>query len=66
MFDLSETFGDMDSALRRVRCPVMVMGVQSDILFPIAQQKEMATNLKKAGKTFDLNILPNTVGNSVM
>ncbi len=54
LFDLGETFGDMDSALRRVRCPVMVMGVQSDILFPIAQQREMATSLKKAGKTFRL------------
>ena len=49
MFDLGETFGGMDVALKRVTCPVMVMGVQTDILFPIAQQREMSKLLKEAG-----------------
>ncbi len=50
MFDLGETFGGMDAALKRVRCPVMVMGVQTDILFPIEQQREMANLLKESGE----------------
>ena len=49
MFDLGETFGGIETALKRVVCPVMVMGVQTDILFPIEQQREMSKLLKKAG-----------------
>ena len=50
LFDLGETFGGLNTALKRVTCPVMVMGVQTDILFPIAQQREMTQLLKEAGK----------------
>ena len=49
MFDLGETFGGIETALKRVVCPVMVMGVQTDILFPIEQQREMSKFLKNAG-----------------
>ena len=49
MFDLGETFGGIETALKRVVCPVMVMGVQTDILFPIEQQREMSKLLKDAG-----------------
>ncbi len=52
MFDLGETFGGMDVALKRITCPVMVMGVQTDILFPIEQQREMSRLLKEAGEQF--------------
>lgn len=34
------------TGLSRVRCPTLVLGVQSDILFPVAQQKEIATCLR--------------------
>lgn len=60
MFDLGETFGGMNTALKRVICPVMVMGAQSDILFPIAQQREMSRLLKEAGtlmQTFVFQLL---------
>ena len=50
MFDLGETFGGIETALKRVVCPVMVMGVQTDILFPIEQQREMSKLLKNAGE----------------
>lgn len=33
--------------LSRIKCPVLVLGVQSDILFPVAQQKEIAIALRQ-------------------
>ena len=50
LFDIGETFGSLVDAFKRVECPVLVMGVHSDILFPILQQREIATTLQKAGK----------------
>ena len=50
LFDISEDFEDFDAALSNVKCPAMVIGVQTDILFPVWQQQEMAQLLKKAGK----------------
>ena len=50
LFDLGETFGSLNNALQRVTCPVMVIGVQTDILFPVWQQREMAAKLQEAGK----------------
>jgi homoserine O-acetyltransferase len=49
MFDLGETFGDLHTALGRVKCPTMVIGVQTDILFPVWQQRELANILQEAG-----------------
>ena len=49
LFDLGETFGDIESAMKRVTCPVMVIGVQTDILFPVWQQRELAKLLQDAG-----------------
>ena len=49
VFDLGETFGDLQTAMRRVVCPVMVIGVQTDILFPVWQQRELAKLLQDAG-----------------
>jgi homoserine O-acetyltransferase len=34
------------TGLSRIRCPTLVLGVQSDILFPVAQQKEIALCLR--------------------
>lgn len=36
-------------ALERIKIPVLVLGAQSDVLFPIWQQKEMSDGLKEAG-----------------
>ena len=50
LFDLSDAFdGDLNAALSRVTCPVMVIGVQTDILFPVWQQRKMAQALRDAG-----------------
>lgn len=49
LFDLSEIFGDIHSALSRVKCPVMIFGVKTDALIPIWQQRELAQQLQAAG-----------------
>jgi len=45
---------DCDDALSlanisKVQCPALIMGVQSDILFPIQQQREVVEMLKDSG-----------------
>lgn len=58
LFDLSESFGTMQNALKRVQSPVMVIGVQTDILFPCWQQKELAESLQgKNQLLFTINLL---------
>lgn len=49
IFDVAEGYGSLQEGLARVECPVMVIGVQTDILFPIIQQREMASTLEASG-----------------
>ena len=49
LFDIAEGYPSMEAGLERVTCPVMVIGVQTDVLFPIWQQRELATALQKSG-----------------
>lgn len=61
LFDLGETFGSLHAALARVTCPMMVIGVQTDILFPVWQQRELAQVLQESGNNavtyYELNSL---------
>ncbi|XP_059140375.1 uncharacterized protein LOC131928379 [Physella acuta] len=61
MFDIAEGYGSLNEGLSRVKCPVMVIGVQTDILFPIWQQRELAAALQAAGNQqvtfYELNSL---------
>ena len=49
LFDISGGYSSMVSALANVVCPIMIMGSQTDILFPVSQQRELANGLKEAG-----------------
>ena len=49
IFDMSEGYHNIYEGLARVKCPVMVIGVKTDILFPISQQRELADLLQKTG-----------------
>lgn len=51
MFDMSDGFGSLKEGLAQVKCPVMVIGVKTDILFPIIQQRELADVLQQSGNT---------------
>ena len=52
LFDLSEGFPTVQSALSNIKCPVLVMGAQTDLLFPVKQQRELANVLKESGSSF--------------
>ena len=46
---MSKEHGSLVEGLSQVTCPVMVVGVKSDILFPIMQQQELADTLLESG-----------------
>lgn len=48
LFDLSEGFVSLNEGLARIKCPSLIVGVQSDILFPVHQQRELAQGLRAA------------------
>lgn len=50
LFDLGLGYSSYEAALARIACPVLVVGVSSDILYPTVQQKEIAGILAKQGK----------------
>ncbi len=49
LFDLGETHGSIGQALTRVRCPVRIVGIDTDYLFPLEEQKEIADEMKASG-----------------
>ncbi|XP_070582293.1 uncharacterized protein [Ptychodera flava] len=49
MFDMAEGFSSMHAGLSRIKCPIMILGVQTDILYPVWQQRELADILKETG-----------------
>ena len=51
MFDMGDGFPSLLEGIARVHCPLLVLGVTSDVLFPVSQQREMATLLQEAGES---------------
>jgi homoserine O-acetyltransferase len=49
LFDLTLETGESGPALDRIRHPVLVIGVSSDVLFPVWQQQELVERLTKGG-----------------
>ena len=49
LFDLGDGQESYEAGMARVRCPTLVIGVQSDILFPCWQQREVADVLRRSG-----------------
>lgn len=52
LFDMGCGCPSLLSGLSRIRCPVLVLGVWSDILFPVRQQRELAEALHKSGNEY--------------
>jgi homoserine O-acetyltransferase len=42
---------DLEQGMARIKCPTLVIGVKSDILFPSWQQREIAQLLRETGNT---------------
>lgn len=49
LFDLADGAASLEAGIARIRCPTLVIGVRSDILFPAWQQRELAELLERAG-----------------
>ena len=49
LFDMSDGYSSLLEGVSRVKCPVMIIGIQTDILIPCWQQKEIADLLKESG-----------------
>ena len=50
LFDVSKGYGSLDEALGRIQCPTLVVGVTSDILYPVYQQLEIVAALQRRGR----------------
>ena len=48
LFDVQDYFEARD-AMARVKCPTLVMGITTDVLFPVQQQRDLAEELKRSG-----------------
>jgi homoserine O-acetyltransferase len=63
LFDAAEHGGSVEAALARVEAPrALVIGVETDFLFPIDQQQELADGLRKAGRDVRFEALASIQG----
>ena len=63
LFDVAEHGGSVNAGLAQVHAKhSLIIGVSSDILFPLEQQQEIAEGLKKAGRSVDFVALKSGYG----
>ena len=63
LFDLAEHGGSLEAALKSVTADrILIIGVASDLLFPIQQQRELASAFESVGKPVNLVELPSIQG----
>jgi homoserine O-acetyltransferase len=63
LFDVAEHGGSVEAGLGRIRAErTLVIGVETDFLFPIDQQEEIARLLRAAGRRVSLVRLPSIQG----
>ena len=63
LFDVSDHGGTPDAAYRRVRAERgLVIGVDTDLLFPLHQQEELAEGLSQSIPRIDLKAIPSIQG----
>jgi homoserine acetyltransferase len=63
LFDVAEHGGSVEAGLARIRArKTLVVGVETDFLFPIDQQAEIALLLERAGRDVRFVRLPSIQG----
>jgi homoserine O-acetyltransferase len=63
LFDLAEHGGSVEAGLAAVQVErALVIGVATDFLYPIHQQRELAEGLRRAGRTVEMVELPSIQG----
>jgi homoserine O-acetyltransferase len=62
-FDLADYGGTIESGFQRMAVEsALVIGVETDILFPLEQQEQQAEGLRAAGASVDFHALPSIQG----
>ncbi len=62
-FDVAEYGGSVEAGLAKIQAKnILVIGVETDILYPLIQQKEIAVGLEKAGRQVEFVALPSVQG----
>ncbi|XP_057290102.1 homoserine O-acetyltransferase-like isoform X2 [Hydractinia symbiolongicarpus] len=49
IFDIGENHGSMAEGFAQIKCPTLVMGASSDILYPVSKQKDAARYIAQGG-----------------
>lgn len=62
LFDISDGYGSYEAALARIDARVLLIGVNSDILYPAYQQEELAETMRRAGVRTDLAVIDSPHG----
>ena len=63
LFDVCDHGGSLEAGLARVQAQrALVIGVETDFLFPLAQQRELAEGLKATVPDLDFRVLPSIQG----
>ena len=63
LFDAAEHGGSVEAGLSRIQAKdVLVVGVETDFLFPLDQQEEIATVLRRTGRKVRFEALPSIQG----
>lgn len=61
-FDISSGFGSVEAALRRISCPVCLVGIDSDVLFDCEGPRRLAGTLRNLGKSAQFKLLESAHG----
>ncbi len=62
LHDVGRGRGGIEAGLERVRCPTLVVSIDSDLLYPSRQQDELAGHLREAGVATRLETLHSVHG----
>jgi homoserine O-acetyltransferase len=62
LFDVAEHGGSVEAGLGRIASRCLVIGVETDFLFPVEQQAEIASVLARAGRDVRFVVLPSIQG----
>ena len=49
LYDISDGFNSLETAASYIKCPILIMGAKTDILFPVKQQIDLSKILKNSG-----------------
>ena len=62
LFDLGEGFASFEDGVGRIKARALVVGVPTDLLFPIALQEELAEALTERGRDTTFRVLDSIYG----